>query len=255
MTSVVRELHIQSRPGSSAATASLPQGFVGDRNAQPSYDAELADKFIDDYTSSRSTQSVAKRGLDIIAAASMFFLLLPGLLAIAIAIKLTSPGPVLFRQERYGLYNRRFVIFKFRTMYIDQCDESGVKQTCEGDERVTKVGKLLRRFNLDELPQLLNVVRGEMSIVGPRPHVPGMLAGGVLYEMLVPDYFHRHRVKPGLTGLAQARGFRGSTVDSEAAKARIDHDLQYIRDWSFALDLRLIVETAWSEIFSAGKGI
>ena len=141
-------------------------------------------------------------------------------------------------------------------MFVDKCDASGVMQTtCRNDPRVTPVGKILRRSNLDELPQLLNVVKGDMSLVGPRPHVVGMLAAGGLYEILVPNYFERHRVRPGITGLAQARGLRGSTVDAALAKARIDLDLQYVQNWSFALDLRILVETVWTEFLKAGDGI
>jgi lipopolysaccharide/colanic/teichoic acid biosynthesis glycosyltransferase len=208
--------------------------------------------------SSRSpwpARSVVKRSFDAIAASFALLLLLPGLLAIALAIKLTSRGPILFRQRRYGLNNEIFMIYKFRTMYVDKCDNSGVEQTRRNDPRVTPVGKVLRRSNLDELPQLLNVVKGDMSLVGPRPHVVGMLAAGDLYENLVPNYFERHRVRPGLTGLAQARGLRGSTVDATLAKARIDLDLQYVQNWSFALDLGILIETFWTEFLKAGDGI
>jgi lipopolysaccharide/colanic/teichoic acid biosynthesis glycosyltransferase len=203
----------------------------------------------------RPAHSVAKRSLDVIAATCSLLVFLPGLLAIALAIKLTSPGPVLFRQRRYGLHNKIFEIYKFRTMYSDKGDDTGVTQTCRGDLRVTHIGRLLRRTNLDELPQLLNVIRGDMSLVGPRPHVVGMLAAGLPYEILVPNYFERHRVRPGLTGLAQARGFRGSTEGAGPAKIRIDLDLEYIQNWSFALDVRLIVETVWTEFLRAGNGI
>jgi polysaccharide biosynthesis protein PslA len=128
------------------------------------------------YRSSQPTTSLAKRSFDIFAATLGLLLLSPCLLVVALAIKLTSRGPVLFRQRRYGLNNAIFVIYKFRTMYIDIGDETGVKQTCGADRRVTPIGKVLRRWSLDELPQLLNIVKGDMSLVGPRPHVPGMLA-------------------------------------------------------------------------------
>ena len=154
-----------------------------------------------------------------------------------------------------ALITKYLRIYKFRTMYSDKGDDTGVMQTRKGDQRVTRVGRLLRRTNLDELPQLLNVIRGDMSLVGPRPHVVGMLAAGLPYEILVPSYFERHRARPGLTGLAQARGFRGSTEGAGPAKARIDLDLEYIKNWSFALDVRLIVETVWTEFLRAGNGI
>lgn len=205
--------------------------------------------------SSVAARSITKRSFDIVVAALALFVLLPSLLLIAGAIKFTTRGPVLFRQRRYGLNNQIFEIYKFRTMYSDKCDRTGVTQTCTADQRVTPIGKILRRLSLDELPQLFNVLKGDMSLVGPRPHVPGMLAAGVAYETLVPNYFERHRVRPGVTGLAQARGFRGSTVDAAPAKARIDLDLMYIQEWSFLLDLRIIVETVRAEFLKLGGGI
>lgn len=194
-----------------------------------------------------------KRCFDLVLASLVLILLAPGLMAIAIAIKATSSGPVFFRQQRYGRDSQTFEIFKFRTMFVDASDPSGVTQTREGDPRVTPVGRLLRRSSLDELPQLWNVVKGDMSLVGPRPHVPGMLAGGVPYEELIPYYFERHCVRTGITGLAQVNGLRGSTEDPVVAKARIDQDLRYIRHWSFALDARILWETFRRE-FLTGHG-
>jgi len=196
---------------------------------------------------------VAKRWFDVSVAVILLLLFLPGLILIAAAIKATSRGPVLFRQKRYGLGNRRFEILKFRTMFSDASDLSGVVQTRKRDPRVTPIGRLLRQSSLDELPQLWNVILGDMSLVGPRPHVPGMLAGGVLYEELVPYYFERHRMRVGITGLAQVSGLRGSTVDPGMARARIDKDLEYIERWSFALDIRIIWLTVCRE-FLTGSG-
>lgn len=193
---------------------------------------------------------VSKRCFDLVASLALATFLSPGLLLIAVAIKLTSPGPVLFRQKRYGFGGRHFDIFKFRTMSWEETDSSGVRQTCKNDPRVTRVGRLLRKSSLDELPQLLNVLRGDMSLVGPRPHVPGMLAGGLLYEELVPYYFHRHRMPVGITGLAQVSGLRGSTVDPDIATARIDRDLEYIESWSFVLDLWIIWQTVRREFLT-----
>ncbi|HET7850298.1 MAG TPA: sugar transferase [Pseudolabrys sp.] len=196
-----------------------------------------------------------KRALDIFGAAAGLLLFAPLFIAIAAAIKLTSPGPVFFRQKRYGYHNRRFLIFKFRTMYVDRGDQRGVEQTQADDARVTPLGRMLRKTSIDELPQLINVLKGDMSLVGPRPHVPGMLANGVLYETLIPYYFARHNMRPGLTGLAQVRGLRGSTTDPGAALARLDCDLEYIERWSLRRDFVIVLQTAVKEFFLSGSGI
>lgn len=189
-----------------------------------------------------------KRWFDVtVASIGLLGLALP-LLAITAAIRVSSRGPALFRQARVGFNGRRFEILKFRTMYIGEMDPSGVRQTKRDDPRVTPLGRFLRRANIDELPQLINVLRGEMSLVGPRPHVPGMLAGGVLYEVLVPYYSERHRMPPGLTGLAQMNALRGCTEDPAAAKARIDCDLAYIDNWSLGLDLYILLNTLRTEL-------
>jgi exopolysaccharide biosynthesis polyprenyl glycosylphosphotransferase len=198
-------------------------------------------------------RSRLKRMFDVAVAGSVLMFFAPLLAAIAIAIKLTSPGPVLFRQYRYGYRNHRFRIYKFRTMYTHLSDRSGVRQTTSDDPRVTTIGRVLRHTSLDELPQLVNVIRGDMSLVGPRPHVPGMLAASMPYEHLVPYYFERHVVRPGVTGLAQVSGFRGSTKDAQSAIGRISCDLEYIENWSLWLDIRIIVRTAVRE-FLSGSG-
>jgi len=199
------------------------------------------------------TRMATKRLLDIVGASLALLFLAPMLIAVAIAIKVNSPGPVLFRQRRYGLRNRKFRIYKFRTMYTHLNDASGVLQTTRDDTRITPIGRMLRNTSLDELPQLINVLKGEMSLVGPRPQVPGMLAGGFRYEDLVPYYFHRHMVRPGITGLAQVNGCRGSTTDPGAAITRVQYDLEYIQNWSLMLDVRIIVRTAVVE-FLSGNG-
>lgn len=190
-----------------------------------------------------------KRALDVMLSLLLLILLAPVLLLIILAIKVTSSGPAIFRQQRYGLNGRKFEIFKFRTMYVSACDPSGVKQVTRHDRRVTPIGCFLRKSSLDELPQLLNVLNGEMSLVGPRPHVPGMLGGGIPYEKLVPEYFERLRVLPGVTGLAQVNGLRGSTDDPVVARARITYDLEYIQRWSFSFDIWIIIKTAQRELF------
>ncbi len=196
----------------------------------------------------------AKRAFDILGSGILIVLLAPLLITLAIAIRATSPGPALFRQKRYGRNNVLFTIHKFRTMHVDRQDVTGVQQAVGGDSRITRLGAFLRRTSLDELPQLFNVLAGDMSLVGPRPHVPGMLAGGVLYEELVPDYFARHAVRPGVTGLAQVSGCRGPTTDPVAARKRVEYDLDYIERMSLGLDLRILWRTFVME-FITGSGV
>lgn len=201
----------------------------------------------------RQINLALKRLIDIVGAGSALLLLSPMLLTVAAIITLTSKGPAFFRQERTGLDNKGFEIFKFRSMYVDRGDQSGVAQTRENDDRITPIGKFIRRTSIDELPQLLNVLRGDMSLIGPRPHVPGMLAGGVPYEELVPHYDLRHQMRPGLSGLAQVNGFRGPTTDPAKARGRVDYDLAYIRDFNVLLDIKIIFLTIWRE-FVTGSG-
>lgn len=195
-----------------------------------------------------------KRATDVLLSSAALVVLAPVFGVVAIAIKLSSDGPVLFRQARTGLDSQKFEIFKFRTLYAEQTDPSGVLQTRPMDPRVTPLGRVLRRWNIDELPQLLNVLKGEMSLVGPRPHVPDMLANGRLYSDLVPHYYARHCVRPGLTGLAQINGFRGPTEDAFSARARVEHDLAYVETWSHWLDLKILLATIVNECFR-GRGV
>jgi len=196
---------------------------------------------------------MTKRAIDILGASAALLMLLPLFLAVAMMIKLDSPGPVLFTQVRWGKGGKKIRVYKFRSMRTDACDATGVAQTVKGDARITRVGAILRRTNIDELPQLLNVLKGEMSLVGPRCHAIGMLAAGIAYEELVPDYHQRHIMRPGITGLAQMRGLRGPTDRPGKARARIASDLYYVNNFNVWLDVRIIFGTVLSEL-RGGKG-
>lgn len=184
--------------------------------------------------------------LDIPLSLLALLVLSPLLLAVALLVRLTSPGPVLFRQRRVGRDGAEFDILKFRSMRIDAAGPA--------DGPVTTVGHFIRATSIDELPQLWNILRGDMSVVGPRPMVKGQLAGGADYRRLVPYYDFRHLVRPGLSGWAQANGFRGPTTDAVAARQRIDHDCAYVQNVSLALDIRIIIQTIRSE-FLTGSGL
>lgn len=202
---------------------------------------------------SASLQLGLKRALDIAAAISLLIFLFPLLVFVAVAIKISDPGPVLFRQPRMGLNGEKFGIFKFRTMRVAQCSVEGVQQTQLNDPRISPLGGFLRRTSIDELPQFINVLLGHMSMVGPRPHVAGQLAGGQPYKDVVPYYDDRLRVRPGITGWAQINGLRGSTEDTEMARARVDHDLAYIQNLSVSLDIKILFLTVKRE-FLTGHG-
>lgn len=193
-------------------------------------------------------QLFCKRFIDIFVSATALFVLLPLLVIIVCAIRLESKGSPIFTQIRWGKNNTKFRVLKFRSMRADMCDPTGVAQTVAGDARITRTGAFLRKTNLDELPQLWNVLRGDMSLVGPRCHAIGMLAGGVTYEELVPRYHERHAVRPGLTGLAQMRGLRGPTDRPAKARARVAADLHYIENFSVLLDLKIMWGTVLSEL-------
>jgi Undecaprenyl-phosphate glucose phosphotransferase len=167
----------------------------------------------------------------------------PLMVAIALLIRLDSPGPVLFRQKRYGFNNQLIEVLKFRTMRHEMSDSNAEQLTRRNDPRITRVGAFLRRTSLDELPQFLNVLRGDMSIVGPRPHALSAKAGALLYQEAVKYYDARHRMKPGITGWAQVNGWRGETDTQEQLRKRVEHDLYYIEHWSIAFDLRIIART------------
>jgi putative colanic acid biosysnthesis UDP-glucose lipid carrier transferase len=182
---------------------------------------------------------MVKRVSDLVLGLAILLLAMPLMLLIAVAVKLSSPGQVIFRQRRYGLYGEEIVVYKFRSMTV--CDDGGsIEQARTNDPRVTPLGAFLRRSSLDELPQFFNVLQGHMSIVGPRPHA---VAHNEQYRKLIKGYMLRHKVKPGITGWAQVNGMRGETDTLEKMQARIQYDLDYLRSWSLWLDLWIIVKT------------
>src|SRR5215472_3455947 len=195
--------------------------------------------------------ALVKRIEDVMIAGICLLITLPLMLAIALAIKLDSRGPVLFRQKRLGVYNLPFDLLKFRSMYMDHADPLGRQLTRTGDPRITRVGKFLRMASLDELPQLINVVRGEMSLVGPRPHALAASAAGVAYARAISDYPIRHRVKPGITGWAQVNGWRGETTTIEQIRRRVEHDLYYVENWSLTFDLVILGRTVFAVLSRA----
>ncbi len=186
------------------------------------------------------TNAILKRAFDIAVASAALVLLGPLMAAIAVAVKLSSPGPVLFRQRRYGFGGGEITIYKFRSMRTME-DGAEVTQATRHDQRITPVGRVLRRLSLDELPQFVNVLQGRMSIVGPRPHA---VAHNEQYRQLISGYMHRHKIKPGITGWAQINGLRGETDTLEKMRARVEYDLEYVRNWSAWLDLRIVLRTA-----------
>ena len=194
----------------------------------------------------RSFAFAAKRAFDIAGAAALIVLLSPVLLAVAAAVKLSSRGPVFFTQRRWGRGNVPFDVYKFRSMYVEMEDRSGVAHTVKDDPRVTPVGRFIRRTSLDELPQLFNVLLGTLSLVGPRPHALMAKAADQLYHDVVDGYFARHRVKPGITGWAQVNGWRGETDTPEKIQKRVEHDLYYIENWSLFLDVYILLRTPLS---------
>jgi Undecaprenyl-phosphate glucose phosphotransferase len=180
---------------------------------------------------------------DKVIAALALVVLLPVLAAVALAVKLDSKGPVFFKQKRYGFNNELIEVYKFRSMFADKSDADARKLVTKGDPRVTRVGNFIRRTSLDELPQLINVLKGDLSLVGPRPHATKASAAGTLYETVVDGYFARHKVKPGMTGWAQINGWRGETDTTEKIERRVEHDLYYIENWSLTFDLYILART------------
>jgi putative colanic acid biosynthesis UDP-glucose lipid carrier transferase len=187
----------------------------------------------------RGTNGMVKRASDIVLSLLILVLVSPLLLALAIAVRVTSPGPIVFKQRRYGLDGKEIMVYKFRSMTVTE-DGPTVQQAKKNDSRITPLGALMRKTSLDELPQFINVLQGRMSIVGPRPHA---VVHNEMYRKLIKGYMVRHKVKPGITGWAQVNGYRGETDTLEKMQGRIDHDLDYLRNWSLRLDLYIIFRT------------
>lgn len=192
------------------------------------------------FTSSDVARSLGKRVIDILLALGALLLFAPLLVCVALAVRVESGGPVIFKQRRTGHMGRVFTIYKFRTMTVAE-DNASVRQATRGDARVTAVGAILRQLSLDELPQLFNVLCGDMSVVGPRPHA---LAHDVQYGELIPTYADRFRAKPGLTGLAQINGFRGELKSADCMRGRVAADNLYIDSWTLGLDIAILAKTA-----------
>lgn len=189
------------------------------------------------------TDRILKRLFDVVVAAMALLCLLPLLIVTAIAVRVNSAGPVLFKQVRIGRGNQMFRMFKFRSMYVQQLDGAGHRSASRDDDRITGVGRIIRKTSLDELPQLINVLKGDMSIVGPRPHALGSRAEDKLFWEVDQRYWDRHAAKPGLTGLAQVRGFRGATLVEADLRNRLQADLEYLENWSIWRDLKIIFLT------------
>jgi exopolysaccharide biosynthesis polyprenyl glycosylphosphotransferase len=215
----------------------LASGFASPSGFDPG--AQIHDR------SASLRNSRLKRLIDIVGAGVGLLILLPLLVLIALAIALESNGPIIFRQRRSGLHGRVFLIYKFRTMTVLE-DGAEITQATRGDNRVTWVGKFLRRSSLDELPQLVNVLKGEMSLVGPRPHA---VAHDQYYAQLVPNYHLRFSAKPGITGRAQVAGFRGEVHDISHMDGRLRRDLEYIENWSLAMDVQILFLTVTTAPF------
>jgi Undecaprenyl-phosphate glucose phosphotransferase len=198
---------------------------------------DIFDKPINDW------DSVAKRSFDIIFSLLGIIVFAPVMAATALAIKLDSNGPILFRQKRHGFNNEEIDVFKFRSMYTDQCDPTARNAVTKNDPRVTRVGRFIRKTSIDELPQFFNVLKGDLSLVGPRPHAVAAQTRNLLYTEVVDGYFARHRVKPGVTGWAQINGWRGEMDTDEKIRKRTEFDLHYIENWSLWLDFRILFST------------
>jgi Undecaprenyl-phosphate glucose phosphotransferase len=229
--------HLSANVFVSASTEDHIPPFLAARVSEGQVQLKLLDRAIEGW------DSWQKRCLDLTIAYMALLALAPVLGLTALAIKLESRGPVLFRQTRQGFNGRTFELLKFRSMFTDKSDAFAEKQTSKGDPRVTRVGRWIRRLSIDELPQLFNVIRGDMSIVGPRPHALKTTAEGRLLNHAVREYAFRHRVKPGMTGWAQVNGLRGELDSIDKLRRRVQHDIDYIKNWSMLLDVRILLKT------------
>lgn len=191
----------------------------------------------------RGLPAVAKRLIDVVGATFCLIALAPLLFLLAVAIRLETPGPAIFKQRRFGQHGRTFMMWKFRSMRFEASDPTGSKLTSRNDDRVTRVGAFIRKTSFDELPQLINILVGDLSFVGPRPHPSGATANGVLYDVLIPNFRARYRVRPGLTGLAQCSGLRGNTDTEKKLFDRFETDMHYVETWSLGLDALIILRT------------
>jgi Undecaprenyl-phosphate glucose phosphotransferase len=190
--------------------------------------------------------SFLKSCMDRCIAFVAIIMLSPVMAAVAVSVRFESKGPIIFKQKRYGFNNEMIEVYKFRSMYADKSDATASKLVTKNDPRVTKVGRIIRKTSLDELPQLFNVITGQLSLVGPRPHASQAKAAGELYDEVIDGYFARHKVKPGITGWAQINGWRGETDTQEKLEQRVKHDLDYIDRWSLGLDLYILAKTPFA---------
>ncbi len=251
LSAVSRISMILEQVGSAVADLCLTTDFVGFRYRSSQISSVGSNPVVlIEERPLKDWRAAKKAVFDIVVGSLVLLVLSPLLALIVLAIRLDSPGPVLFRQPRLGFNNRLFTCYKFRTMHHGMTDLLGDRQATRGDPRVTRLGKWLRALSLDELPQLLNVLKGDMSLVGPRPHPPNTKADDKLFSDVVAKYAFRHRVKPGITGWAQVNGWRGETKTVEQIENRVACDLAYIQNWSIWFDLRIMVLTITREILS-----
>jgi len=239
-----RLLHILRRLKEIPANINLAPDAIGHHFLERSFDRIDGVPIFNVYGKPISGwNALVKRAEDVFLGSLILVVALPIMAVCALAIRLDSPGPILFRQSRYGYNNNLIRVFKFRSMYHNMSDANCDRQTTRTDPRITRVGAFLRRTSLDELPQLINVLRGEMSLVGPRPHAVNTKAAGRLFGEVVQEYAARHRVKPGITGWAQVSGWRGETDTEEKIIRRVECDLYYMENWSLFLDIEILFRT------------